>query len=626
MAENVVGYAITAKLDQFRAELAKIPDIGASEAKSLTAALSKEIKNAEKASRDAAKASKDAASGFKQAASAADGMRSGLSKAGEGLSKVAAGLSVIDPGLGAAVANLQKFEGVATAAAGSGEILGSAVADIALGPVGLAAGVAAAAFLAYQHATDQAAEATRQQAEADRDAVAAMKGLDDQLFAATLHAKVLSGDITAAQEASLKAGHSVAEEFSPALAEAATNLAKARKEAADYHAKVGTPIGLGSTYAANHIEELNKAADDQQQTFDDLRNKYLELQRVTESNASADQGAKDAKAGATAASKAATAATKTEKDAIQDLVQEAERLNAVEAARVSTYESNLSALDRAHDAALRAATDAQDQIHLDAQAAREAAAGAASEAQAAANSSDERKRIARELAETLAAINQQEVVDTKKAEDAKARVAAETAAKVRSAYSSAASDLADSISSVADTVESAAERQGESAKKAALTAFRVSQGAAIASTVVTTAEAAMRAYADALALGPAGLALAPIAAGAAAAVGAAQVASIAAEAPPKFHSGLAPDEVPATLTRGEGVLSPRGVRAIGGSDSVRNLNRGEPAGDRPIVVVQQFRHRVLDAAIAENLRLPTSPLRRAIRAGKRVGHRRRDNS
>ena len=60
----------------------------------------------------------------------------------------------------------------------------------------------------------------------------------------------------------------------------------------------------------------------------------------------------------------------------------------------------------------------------------------------------------------------------------------------------------------------------------------------------------MEAFAAALQLGPPGLVLAPIAAGATAAYGAAQVAAIVAQPAPKFHAGLAPDEVPATLTRG----------------------------------------------------------------------------
>lgn len=42
------------------------------------------------------------------------------------------------------------------------------------------------------------------------------------------------------------------------------------------------------------------------------------------------------------------------------------------------------------------------------------------------------------------------------------------------------------------------------------------------------------------------------------------------------HEGLAPDEVPIIAQTGEGVLSRRGMNALGGSDSLRQLNDGKP--------------------------------------------------
>lgn len=43
----------------------------------------------------------------------------------------------------------------------------------------------------------------------------------------------------------------------------------------------------------------------------------------------------------------------------------------------------------------------------------------------------------------------------------------------------------------------------------------------------------------------------------------------------RAHRGLAPDEVPIIAETGEGVLSRRGMGALGGSDNLRALNRGE---------------------------------------------------
>jgi len=58
MANPVVGIDVRARLDAFRAELAKIPDIGAKEARALTTQLSREIKKQERAAKRAADASK----------------------------------------------------------------------------------------------------------------------------------------------------------------------------------------------------------------------------------------------------------------------------------------------------------------------------------------------------------------------------------------------------------------------------------------------------------------------------------------------------------------------------------------------------------------------------------------
>ncbi|HAH21625.1 MAG: hypothetical protein A2Y00_05520 [Omnitrophica WOR_2 bacterium GWF2_43_52] len=43
----------------------------------------------------------------------------------------------------------------------------------------------------------------------------------------------------------------------------------------------------------------------------------------------------------------------------------------------------------------------------------------------------------------------------------------------------------------------------------------------------------------------------------------------------RAHAGLAPDEVPIIAQTGEGILSRQGVRALGGPDNLRSLNRGE---------------------------------------------------
>ena len=52
------------------------------------------------------------------------------------------------------------------------------------------------------------------------------------------------------------------------------------------------------------------------------------------------------------------------------------------------------------------------------------------------------------------------------------------------------------------------------------------------------------------------------------------------------HAGLAPDEVPIIAQTGEGVLSRKGMRAIGGSNNLRKLNSGGSTGGQTIVINQ----------------------------------------
>ena len=147
-------------------------------------------------------------------------------------------------------------------------------------------------------------------------------------------------------------------------------------------------------------------------------------------------------------------------------------------------------------------------------------------------------------------------------------------------------------------------------KKAAVAAFVAQKVAALSQAAIATALASITAFAQA---GPAGAVAAAIAGGI-------SIAAIAAEPPPSFHVGgmvaqAAPDEINARLLRSEAVLSPQGVRAAGGEDGVRQLNRGGGGGQQ-IVSVLQVRSRTVDAMISDNLRTKQGPLVDALRAAR----------
>jgi len=157
-------------------------------------------------------------------------------------------------------------------------------------------------------------------------------------------------------------------------------------------------------------------------------------------------------------------------------------------------------------------------------------------------------------------------------------------------------------------------------KAEALEAWHISQALAVSQAIINTAAGVV---AQLVAGPPAGF----IMAGIAAAMGAAQVAAIAAEQPPQFHAGgmiggqaRAHDEINIRARAGEAVLSPQGVAAAGGPGGVNALNAGAGSGG-PNVTVFQVGHRVVDSMVHESLRRPGGRLTRELRAvrPRRIG-------
>ena len=115
--------------------------------------------------------------------------------------------------------------------------------------------------------------------------------------------------------------------------------------------------------------------------------------------------------------------------------------------------------------------------------------------------------------------------------------------------------------------------------------FAMQQASAIAQIAFSTSEA----IAKAMTYPPP---LNGIMAGLAVATGAAQTASVMAQKPPSpsMHmGGVAPDEMSATVLKGEAILDRGTVRKLGGEQGIKNLQQSSPKQDN-IVVVQPFRH------------------------------------
>ena len=179
-------------------------------------------------------------------------------------------------------------------------------------------------------------------------------------------------------------------------------------------------------------------------------------------------------------------------------------------------------------------------------------------------------------------------------------------------WTSALDSLSSGFDAITQLIVQSAEDGTDAQKKAALVAYRVNQTAAIASILINTSVAIVKALAE----------LGPVAGGIATAgivlTSAAQVAAVAATPPPTFHTGgmvgqpgrvgssdpNAPDEVMIRARRGEQV-SPR--------------NQGQSDGGAPVIIMQ-YNHRLFDMAEGDRARR-ASPYRALAMSGKTVGRK-----
>ena len=187
MAGAPLAIEITARLDKFRTEMAKIPDIGGKEAKALTAQLSKEIKAATKAAEDAARSAKGGKAGF-------DALGDAAGKAGSNTMKLAGAASMVTPALGEMTRNAGDAFDVL-------EVLGTLPGPLAAG-LGALTVVLGTGALAWKVYNADAQEAARISAEV-RDAQARLAPILDATRQASIDLDEATGKLneTQAQQA-----------------------------------------------------------------------------------------------------------------------------------------------------------------------------------------------------------------------------------------------------------------------------------------------------------------------------------------------------------------------------------------------------------------------------------------
>lgn len=645
---------VTANLAGLRDELSKIPGITADSATEMVAELNKSIKASEKAAKQAANATKKAMDDTRQSAKAAAVATADVGekfgRVGSDAGKLAGALGLVNPALGEAARTVADLADVGEVGAGAMAGLGTAVAAGAAVLGVFAAGmmpVVEAIDLEAQRA-EEAARALTAYTQATEQAAQAQSALAGSLGSALDQIKIATGLETSREQSArrqadaLIAQAAATAEVTQAEIDKADALIKSSKaELASYELKVRTGAiteeeaqtyrELQRSVAAATSEQTRNRAIVQQTTADaaalgetliDLAKAEDQAERNAQRRAKAERLAADAAREAAQAEREREQSRAAYTKAVIDYAAGMERLTVNQSSFLSQEEKVVAAGEQ-RIKQLRELTQQVEYLGLTES---EAAAARAAGAQAIL---DVEADVQAQLAQIRQEARDAEAAKATEAREAEAAAALENAQliaqgigavgqgldSIASNSASTLGDLQEQLASQSETLtmteKKALEERVQAQRAAAIRAFEVAKAAKLAEAIINTAAAVASSLPNF------------VAAGAAAAVGGAQVATIAAQQP-AFHSGgivgAPPDEVNARLVRGEGVLSRSGVNAIGGEQAVRAANAGIPQTPQPMVIVQQYRHRVYNDFIKQNLRMG-SPLAAEIRGTRTVGMR-----
>lgn len=627
--EEVIGIGVELQLADLRKQLASIPGLTADQAKLMTAELAKAAKASENAAKRAADATRKAsAEAAKGAASAAQDFRSTSDDISDTAAQLGAGVGLISE---RAQAALQVFsdlgdglKGIGTAAQASG---------LSLRAVGAAVGVAAvaiaAASVAYRVATldvERLNQTRKVEAEIAASLLPAYRSLEDAQAANARATGALTeaglGELSvrrATQRAILDYANAQKEARKQAYETIIANEAWANSQrslARGLAIVAAYSTGLGAPAAREWAASIDAAFDSVtgwRSGIEDAKAELAKLNAATQEQADVQSevarltiATAKATAGKAAADKAAAEAEKQRAEAIKsylDGLKEAatahsEAIAALQDIAAGQRAARASELERAaiaRDAAL-------EQVALEEGRAKSAAASIDATYQAEQLAAAARLEIERTYQAEVAKLEEEATRKAREETDRRRDAQRKLAAGVVSDVASALGQFSDLAGGAADALQKRLEEQGDqltaserkqleerlaARRKGALAAFRIAQGAAIASASVTAALASLDAFQSAMATVPypANLVVAPVSAAAVGLAGAAQVAAIAAQPPPTFHTGLAPDEYTARLRVGEGVATSQAVAAVGGPEAMRDLNAGRSAPERPMMQV-----------------------------------------
>jgi len=560
VANPVVGIDIVAKLDQFQKSMVSMGQMTKEQAAAMGRDLKKTIAESGKAAQQTADVTKTALGkvdkSMNATRAAAGNLQAQIFDIGAGLQGGQNPFTIL----------VQQGPQVAAALTGVGggmaALKAAMMSTLAIvGPVALAVGVAAGAWKAYAEDGDRA-KAVSAEVNAALDK---LQPMIDQTAAATLAYDVAVGNLTETQGKLIASNRALFAQFNATTGDTAKKLGELKASQSGVVTQM-TDLALSISGALPTGWAMNKLIGGLTTSTDEYQ---IEIDALNAAQS-------------TAIDRLSTLKTATEKQ----ITAEAKRKTGVD---------SLAASIKAAAAEDKAWADMSAELtawSLD-QAAEKNEAGV--------------KLAEQEVADGQALVDQERadialVEKEQKASNARATRYAEMQAEaIAGVFGSAATGAAGLAALVAE--------EGIGSGKAL---FAVGKGLAIAEASINTYTAATKA----LTLGPV---LGPIAAGVITAAGLVQVAQIASTEP-KFHAGGMVDEVPATLLRGEAVLSTQGRAAIG-DDAIRAANRGQAPSAQVLEVVQMADHKVFNRQTRHATRLPGSALSVALAKGRTVGHR-----
>lgn len=662
---EVAGIDVVARLDAFRAELAKIPDIGGKEARALTAQLSREIKRSEKASRDAAKAAREHAGATRDAANASKAFGDKAGAAGSIASKLGQALGVLSPELGALGQTFADGADGAEALAQTSEATGAGLGRVLAiaGPLALAVGALTLAYQANVRESERVVELREFEHETARSLLASERDLisaQRELALATGQLSEREAALSEVRETARGAVLDYAEAQREQRAELRATIADTEwwaKQQENLARGLAVVSGLlsGESLAtvqrwAEEIEGAFDAVTGWQASIETAEGKLDSLSEAEVKHAARQKEIRRL-------GEQTKEAAGDEKDLTKELLDQAEAAQKV----ADAFAERLAAIEAAADEAqaivarssdwargeveeLGIARDAQVDAYVDA-----AKRGALSEAEIAKGKAAIVAQYEAHITDTIETEAERRAEAAEEASDRASAAAERAAEEARTAAMSVLSSVETAFSAVVDLLDLGYQHQVETLyklqaeledgqerltdrekaeleervaaqKQAALDAWYAEQATEIALGFLQLAAAELQA-----------LASAPppynyINAAAVGVAGAISMASLATASPPTFHEGhvgrlgLAPDEYMARLKSGESVLTDRATEALG-DDAIRSLNTGgglAPSGPTHAYLV--YRHQDWSRVWQDAARIQ-GPFRDAVTRGDRVGLR-----